>query len=424
MDTKLKNTMCNETKNAGEAEKISWLSRWGLKAAVTALSVIFITAGIMLLTLTIRDGMTSFEMSACIGEADYLKSEALRQDFLDAAASLRAKASENTTAEEIKEGSWMEGDLEEYKLSLLDEDENRYGLWQDELYEEDKSVIDVINSDAFLERHAAEIEGYKQDMINNKMSSYYDQISAISTLEDEFGLQWYIEAEGKTQTSGGGVTPENLKTHQVWGEIENEQLSGSIDANLNYSGAGANYETSGRPQIVFAFDDEKVQDKAAVYSEDHKRASGALQGFAFLTLAGLGLFVGACILAGRVPGQEAVALAPLDRVYWDLQLLICLAMMAVTLSGGIAALALKLPLALGVLLVAMTIALAEIFVLSLVRIIKAGKFADRCGIRVFCGKLSRYYHSVMAHRPLVYKVMALVLAAIVLGVLCLALPLV
>ena len=450
MDTKLKNTIQDKIVQGGETEEINWFKRHGLKVVAVFLSVVFLTAGIMLIALTARSGLQSFSMGDCLGEGDYLKSSVLRDDFLETASGLRTQAEGKSWEEWIKNASWLENALEEYKLSLLSEDRNRFGLWEDELSAADqseddaavsgetgavleKTVIDVINSEAFLERHKTEIEEYKRNHINTKMNSYYDRITVVADMEKTMGLQWLIDNGGQTQTGGGKVTEEGLKKHRVWGEIENDRISGSIDPELNYAGNEISGVETSNTHIVFAFDDDKIAAQEAAYTADHKKATAALQIFSLFALIGIVLLAVACVKAGRVPGKASIALSPLDRVYWDLHLVIAICLMSLTVSGAVVVIAMKLPAALGILLIALSVLISEVFILSFVRIVKAGKFTDRCGTVAFCKKcwawckkignrIAGYYRRVMAGRPVVLKLMGMAFVCIIIGILVLALP--
>ena len=450
MDTKLNNTMQNsqddKERNSQKESSNGILKFNALKILTVVLSVVCLTAGVMLLYQTAQYDLKTFRLSGCLGEKNYLDSVQLRNDFYDAASGLEALSARDTSEKEIQEGKWLNSQIEEYKLSLLEEDRDRFGLWENELEtaEENQSqsekketkpttVIDIINSEDFLKRHQTEIDDYRKEMIENKLNEYQSLIAGVKVLEREDGLQWIYEKDGQTQRSSDQITEEGLKKQKVWGEINNGQISGSIQLNSTAIDQLSSDSIDKASRIVFAFSDEKIESLLTLYDADHQTATKAVQNAMALFVFGLVLFLGACLAAGKQPGTDEVVLSPLDRIYWDLHFILAVTVISILLSGGVTALVINLPWMIAALLIALSVLCVETFLLSLVRIIKAGKFMDRFGLMILCRKLwylcqkagaglSQYYYQVMKGRSLVLKVMFWALICVVSGILVIFLP--
>lgn len=450
MDTKLNNTMQNsqnDKERDPQKESSNGILKFNaLKILTVILSVVCLTAGVMLLYQTAQYDLKTFRLSGCLGEKNYLDSDQLRNDFYDASSGLEALSARDTSEKEIREGKWLNSQIEEYKLSLLEEDRDRFGLWENELEtaEENQSqsekketkpttVIDIINSEAFLKRHQTEIDDYRNEMIENELNDYQSLIAGVKVLEREDGLQWIYEKDGQTQRSSSQITEEGLKKQKVWGEINNGQISGSIQLNSTAIEQLSSDSIDKASRIVFAFSDEKIESLMTLYDADHQTATKAVQNAMALFVFGLVLFLGACLAAGKQPGTDEVVLSPFDRVYWDLHFILAVTVISILLSGGVTALVINLPWMIAALLIALSVLCVETFLLSLVRIIKAGKFMDRFGLMVLCKKLwhlcqkvgaglSQYYYQVMKGRSLVLKVMFWALICVVSGILVIFLP--
>ena len=450
MDTKLNNTMQNsqnDKERDPQKESSNGILKFNaLKILTVILSVVCLTAGVMLLYQTAQYDLKTFRLSGCLGEKNYLDSDQLRNDFYDASSGLEALSARDTSEKEIREGKWLNSQIEEYKLSLLEEDRDRFGLWENELEtaEENQSqsekketkpttVIDIINSEAFLKRHQTEIDDYRNEMIENELNDYQSLIAGVKVLEREDGLQWIYEKDGQTQRSSNQITEEGLKKQKVWGEINNGQISGSIQLNSTAIEQLSSDSIDKASRIVFAFSDEKIESLMTLYDADHQTATKAVQNAMALFVFGLVLFLGVCLAAGKQPGTDEVVLSPFDRIYWDLHFILAVTVISILLSGGVTALVINLPWMIAALLIALSVLCVETFLLSLVRIIKAGKFMDRFGLMVLCKKLwhlcqkvgaglSQYYYQVMKGRSLVLKVMFWALICVVSGILVIFLP--
>lgn len=130
MDTKLNNTMQNsqnDKERDPQKESSNGILKFNaLKILTVILSVVCLTAGVMLLYQTAQYDLKTFRLSGCLGEKNYLDSDQLRNDFYDASSGLEALSARDTSEKEIREGKWLNSQIEEYKLSLLEEDRDRF----------------------------------------------------------------------------------------------------------------------------------------------------------------------------------------------------------------------------------------------------------------------------------------------------------
>ena len=229
MDTKSKNTLRNSGVIVIKSEHL--LRNTGVKLIAFILAVLLLSTGIFVLEQTATTKMEGFGISETWDEQDYLKSSSLRSEVYSVYHDLFALADTYRSEEYIRSGALLDEDaaIEEYKLSLLSEDRSRFGLWEEELgdvssyyYSErsdstvPKTVIDVINSDAFMERHGKEIEKYREDQIQKQLQNYANTLNNLENAQKNFGLKWYIERDGQKKTSGEGVTPEALMQSKVY----------------------------------------------------------------------------------------------------------------------------------------------------------------------------------------------------------------
>ncbi|WP_195268175.1 HAMP domain-containing sensor histidine kinase [Eubacterium sp. 1001713B170207_170306_E7] len=442
MDTKSKNTLRNSGVIVIKSEHL--LRNSGVKLIAFILAVLLLSTGIFVLEQTATTKMEGFGISETWDEQDYLKSSSLRSEVYSVYHDLFALADTYRSEEYIRSGAFLDDNafLEEYKLSLLAQDRDRFGLWEAELGSTDtdyygersdnnvsKTVIDVINSDAFMERHGSEIEKYKAEQIQKQLQSYAETLNSLESAQKSFGLKWYIERDGQKRTSGEGVTPESLIQSKVYLENDKGKINASQEmSQYNY---GENGNTDNR--IVLAFDDRKVSEVAEIYSQDRADAVLAVQVFFVCGLLSLICLVVACIGAGRRETDNDIHLLAIDRVYWDLHLIVLAWCEGMLIAAGMACIMYRLPAYMSAILLIIAVALAYNYVLSIVRVIKAHRFMNRFGtavlckkcwhlIKRFCCNIRDFYRSVIKGRSLVLLLCAAIIICAIVGMLIVALP--
>lgn len=442
MDTKSKNTLRNSGVIVIKSEHL--LRNTGVKLIAFILAVLLLSTGIFVLEQTATTKMEGFGISETWDEQDYLKSSSLRSEVYSVYHDLFALADTYRSEEYIRSGALLDEDavIEEYKLSLLSEDRSRFGLWEEELgdvnsyyYSErsdstvPKTVIDVINSDAFMERHGKEIEKYREDQIQKQLQNYANTLNSLENAQKNFGLEWYIERDGQKKTSGEGVTPEALMQSKVYLENNKGKINASQEVrNYDYGGNG---NTDNR--IVMAFDNQKIDTMAQIYSQDRADAVLAVQVFFVCGLLSLICLVVACIGAGRRETDNDIHLLAIDRMYWDLHLIILAWIEGMLIAAGVACIMYRLPAYMSAILLIFAVALAYNYVLSIVRVVKAHRFMDRFGTVVLCKKCGRlikrfcrsirdFYRNVIKGRSLVMLLCAAIIICAIVGMLIVALP--
>lgn len=441
MDTKSKNT--RQDKGIILIESKNFFKNSGVKIIAFLLAVVLMTAGVFTITNTAAVKLKHYNISDTWGQEDYLKSNALYSEVNSVYQNLYEMTSKYRSEEYIRSGAMSNTSdtIESYKLSLLAMDKERYGLWEtlntdDSYYNKgsdsgstpSQNVIDIINSETFMARHGNAIEQFKQDNIRKNLQSYANIRNSLDNAEKTYGIKWYTERDGEKHTSKEGVNPDELKKQKVYLENNKGVFESSID--LSYVYTTGNVDS----RILLSFDDKKVEEMAAVYKQDQALAFTAVQIFFICGLLSFICLIFACIGAGRQEDSDIIYLRAIDKVYWDLNLLIVGSLEWVVGLLTAASIIYNLPAYISVILLAIGIGITYAYILSLVRVIKAHQVRDRFGTLVLCkkiwhlmkkigSKLGVFYTSNIKGRSIVMLACVAVVASAIIGILIIfALP--
>ncbi|MEG0378711.1 MAG: hypothetical protein RR614_09570, partial [Eubacterium sp.] len=138
MDTKSKNT--NQDKGIIIfIESKNFFKNSGVKIIAFLLAVAFMTVGIFTITYTAAVRLERYSISDTWGQEDYLKSDALRSEVNTVYQDLYELTNKYRSEEYIRSGAMSNSSdvIEEYKLTLLAKDSERFALWEDELRTDD-----------------------------------------------------------------------------------------------------------------------------------------------------------------------------------------------------------------------------------------------------------------------------------------------
>lgn len=408
-----------------------------LKFISFLLAVIFFTSGLSLFVQSLSNVRT-FGLSDTWDNENFYESETLTRGVSDVYNALYTLVGVYQSEANIKSGALIdESQLHDYKLSLFQEDYEK-GVWDgtrdDQTYEQWEE--EMLSSDDFLNRHASEIDAWEKEKMNEQLDAYHSILNGLNEKKERYGLQWNASNGEIVHASDKNLTDETAQKAKVYYINHKGQINTSV-SNVNsipgmyietesaFTGSAAT-TTHGNTDcdIVFYFDDAKMDTLAAVYQSERSSSQQALSQFIVLMALAL-VAMGICMAGiGRKPEDDTAYLVWEDHMGLDLHLFLICILSTLGYAGGISCIVYKMPFYNGFLLNMAATALAVNWILSLTRVIKAGKITE-CILLVRicrgCWKIlvrfgqwaSGYYHQYMDNNSFLWLFIGLFVLMIV-----------
>lgn len=232
----------------------------------------------------------------------------------------------------------------------------------------------------FLERNQEDVDKAKKQLIEEDLYRYKSIIERLNKIE---GLNYYVKNGEYILTNSNGTKEDFTKypVYLIYDEYSMKVFPEEIKANERFYWLTPDYYAEDYPETIYiAFNDEFLSSRISEWEANKKAVQQELIATG-LYFCGLGLsFIYLVWVWGRRSRQDQeIYLNPLDRVYNDINLIICFAL--ITLWGVLASQILNRQISLTYqelkLLFPVTMVIATIgllFVLSLVKHIKNKTF--------------------------------------------------
>jgi len=280
---------------------------------------------------------------------------------------------------------------------------------------------ELLNDSTFWEPYAAEIEAEKKRLINDDLYQY-ERLK--KELEQTQGLSYLIDNKGVKNSQPKEVSQDDLLNRRVTFTYNKGAISSSLPDIDQFE--PLNYSVEPDFQVIIGFDDAYIAQREVLYQAERLQFLWLMSIFIvfFILAAIFALF--ACISAGRKKDMEGVHLLPIDEFWIDAHFILLLCVETVIIAAIVFFYDQNFPRADMLLLFAAGSALGLNFLLSLVRILKAGNFWERLSFLKLIKQLgkfmkgqfknfSAYYNNILKGSATVKRFMFWAILLVVLG---------
>lgn len=352
---------------------------------------------------------------------NYLESAELQNKVLTAYENIDQVYNFYQGEENIRAGNAIDPEaIEAYKWDIL------AGL--DIVDPDDMGVAteqEMLTDASFWERYAGELEAKKKQLINEGLFQY-ERLK--KELEQTRGLAYIIDNKGVKNSQPKDANPDDLLNRRVTFTYNKGAISSSLPKIDQFE--PLSYAVEPDFQVIIGFDDAYIAQREVLYQAERQEFLRLMSIFIVsLILAAISTLL-SCISAGRKKDSEGVQLLPIDGFWIDAHFLLLLVAETLVVAAIVFFYDQNFPRVVMLMLFAVGAALGLNFLLSLVRILKEGRFGERLlflkliktGWRFIKNqfkKLAGYYNDVMKGSPTVKRLM---FWAILLVLLALSVP--
>ncbi len=338
---------------------------------------------------------------------NYLESAELQNKVLTAYDDIDQVYNFYQSEENIRAGKAIDpAAMEAYKwdilagLDLIDPDDMGVATEQEMLTDLD-----------FWEPYADELEAQKKQLINEGLFQY-ERLK--KELQQTQGLAYVINSKGVTNSQPKDANPDDLLKRRVNFTYNKGAISSTLPKMEQFE--PLDYAVEPDFQVIIGFDDAYIAQREVMYQAERLKFLWLMSIFivSFILAALCALL--ACISAGCKKDSEGVQLLPIDGFWIDAHFLLVLVVETLIVAATVFFYDQNFPRVDMLMLFAVGAALGLNFLLSLVRILKDGRFGERLlflklikqawkFIKDQFKKLASYYQDVMKGSPTVKRLM-------------------
>nr|WP_320027225.1 sensor histidine kinase [uncultured Acetobacterium sp.] len=355
------------------------------------------------------DGMTNTD--------NYLESAELEDKVLTAYDNIDLVYNFYKSEENIRAGNTLKPeDIETFKLNKLAmlgiEEPDDMGLTTEQ---------EMMNDSSFWASYTAEIEAEKKRLINEDLYQY-ERLK--KELEQTQGLSYIIDSKGIKNSQPKDADPDDLINKRVTFTYNKGAISSSLPKIDKFE--PLNYSVEPDFQVTIGFDDAYIAQREVMYQAERLQFLWLISIFiVFFILAAISALL-ACISAGHRKDVDGVYLLPIDGFWIDAHLFLLLCVETIIIATIVFFYDQNFPRVDMLLLFLVGSALGLNFLLSLVRIIKDGRFWEQLlflkllkRFMVFMKKqfknIASYYNDVMKGSATVKRFMFWAIVVVVLA---------
>lgn len=315
------------------------LSSVKIQSIIIYIITLLLFTGFIVATVDLIESSSRMTMMPTfLPEYNYLYSQDFQYDTQDKARILKDYIYDYKNEEEIKKGDFLKNS-DVYK-SDLDEMFYNYTSERDLYLEEENKYTDskVFYSEEemremFAQDKKKELEKLREDHINRELSSFENAKRELKSIDsDEIK---YFATNGKDKIfNTKDQSKESFKTMAVsilidreGIEIENEQafesLYPSIYPMMNNDLIQEPRYAENEYKIYMGYTEKYINTKLNDWNQGRKDWEKKIQLLALITFGLIISFIRLVFITGRVSDSDEVELEPIDKIYTDLNVILC-----------------------------------------------------------------------------------------------------
>lgn len=255
-------------------------------------------------------------------EKSYYQSKDFEADYIQIVDSL--KTTEKYQSEEhILTGKTItEGEISDRENQLFQE-------FQVNSKNYNPNLSETENYNIFRQVYAGEISQIRNQLIIEDLNEYR---AALRTLKEYQGLIYYAKSGENQITNSPNQTKNYFKSfpaYMILDGSEQDVFPGEIKNNNNHYWDAANTDNMGLSGVIYtAFTDKFLDSRISEWQENKNLVTNNLYEIAGFLLALALAFIFLVLVSGRKPEDQKIHLNSIDRIYNDVNLVMCFLLIA------------------------------------------------------------------------------------------------